>query len=301
MVDELLRGVRPRPGDVVVDCTLGGGGHAEAMLERVQPGGRLLGIDLDASELPRTEARLRAMGFGPDALAVRHGSFDDLPHLLAAEGLAAVDVVFADLGVSAMQLDHPRRGFGYKAVAPLDMRMDPTRGEPASTLLARLDEPALAALLDENADEPHAAIIATLLKQQPLETTHLMERVVRMGLTSARPNLSKGEIKDSVRRTFQAVRMAVNEELPALDAWLAAVPRCLAPGGRVAVITFHAGEDRRVAQAFEEGRRAGIYEELPPVIRPSREEIRANRRSSSARLRCAVKSVTQDARSKTIT
>jgi 16S rRNA (cytosine1402-N4)-methyltransferase len=290
MVEELLQSVRPAPGEVVVDCTLGGGGHARAVLERLNPGGRLVGLDVDPLELPRTEAELRAAGFGADVLTLHHGNFADLPRVLATEGLTSVDIVFADLGVSSMQLDDPARGFGYKSVAALDMRMNPTRGEPASALLARLSETALATLLQENADEPHAAIIARLLKQQPLETTHRTERVVRVGLAAARPELSQAEIKDSVRRTFQALRMAVNDELSALETWLRAVPHCLTAGGRVAVITFHAGEDRRVEHAFQAGYRAGLFSDVArAAVRPSRAEIRANRRSSSARLRWAVR------------
>jgi 16S rRNA (cytosine1402-N4)-methyltransferase len=290
MVEEFLQSVRPAPGEVVVDCTLGGGGHARAVLERLNPGGRLVGLDVDPLELPRTEATLRAAGFGADVLTVHRGNFADLPRVLAAEGLTSVDIVFADLGVSSMQLDDPARGFGYKSVATLDMRMDPTRGESASALIGRLSETRLATLLEENADEPHAAIIARLLKHQPLETTHRTERVVRVGLTAARPELPKAEIKDSVRRTFQALRMAVNDELSALEAWLRAVPHCLTPGGRVAVITFHAGEDRRVEHAFQTGFRAGLFADVAgAAIRPSRAEIRANRRSSSARLRWAVR------------
>ncbi len=290
LIGELLRRVRPEPGDVVVDCTLGGGGHAQAILERVRPGGRLLGLDVDPVELPRTEARLRAAGFGDDVLTVHHGTFADLPRVLADGGLARVDIVFADLGVSSMQLENPDRGFGYKSVAPLDMRMNPREGEPASALLARLSEPAIASLLQEHSDEPHAGIIARLLKQQPLETTHRTERAVRVGLGTARPDLSKAEIKDSVRRTFQALRMAVNGEVFALDGWLRAVPHCLTPGGRVAAITFHAGEDRRVREAFLAGYGAGVFSEVArSPSRPSREEIRANRRASSARLRWAVR------------
>ena len=144
MVEEVLRCLRPGAGDVAVDCTLGGGGHARAILERVQPGGRLIGLDVDPLELPRTEARLRAAGFGPDTFVARHGNFAGLPQVLAAEGLAAADLILADLGVSSMQLDNPDRGFSYKEPGPLDMRMNPSRGEPASQLLARVSEETLA-------------------------------------------------------------------------------------------------------------------------------------------------------------
>ncbi len=290
MVDELLQCTRPEPGDVAVDCTLGGGGHARALLERLQPGGRLIGVDLDPLQVPKTEARLRAAGFGPEIFTARVGNFAGLGQALGAEDLAAADIVIADLGVSSMQIDDPTRGFSYKNAGPLDMRMNPTRGEAASDLLARTSEAALATLLEENADEPHAGLIACLLKAHRLTTTQSAERVVRLGLNKALPRLSKTDVKMSVRRTFQALRIAVNDEFSALDALLRALPHCLAPGGRVAIITFHSGEDRRVKKAFQAGHRAGIYAEIArEVMRSSMTETRANRRASSAKLRWAVR------------
>jgi 16S rRNA (cytosine1402-N4)-methyltransferase len=290
MVDEVLQCLRPRSGDIAVDCTLGGGGHAQAILERVLPGGRLIGLDIDPFELPRAEARLRAAGFSDDTFVARHSNFAGVHQAIAAEGETAADVMLADLGVSSMQLDNPDRGFSYKIPGPLDMRMNPARGEPAWRLLERLGEAALADLLTENADEPHAAIIAALLKEQPLNTTHAVERVVRLGLTSAMPRLSKPDVKMSVRRTFQALRIAVNDEFSALDALLRSLPHCLAAGGRVAVLTFHSGEDRRVKKAFQAGQRGGVYSDIArEVIRSSKAETFANRRASAAKLRWAVR------------
>jgi 16S rRNA (cytosine1402-N4)-methyltransferase len=299
MVKEVLRCLRPRAGDVAVDCTLGGGGHAQAILERVQPGGRLIGLDVDPLELPRTETHLRAAGFGPETFAAHHGNFAGLPQVLATEGLATADLILADLGVSSMQLDNPDRGFSYKEPGPLDMRMNPSRGESASQLIARASEETLANLLQENADEPHARLIASLLKQQPpgapgvpgvIVTTHAIERLVRNGLTSALPNLAKADVKMSVRRTFQALRIAVNDEFSALDWLLRSLPQCLTPGGRVVMITFHSGEDRRVKKAFQAGYRAGVYSDVADdVIRATMEETRENRRASSAKLRWAVR------------
>ncbi len=290
MVDEVLACTRPQPGDVAVDCTLGGGGHARAILERVHPGGRLIGLDVDPLELPRASAELRAAGFGADVFTAHQINFAGLPRVLAAEGVAGADIVLADLGVSSMQLDNPTRGFSYKGVGPLDMRMNPARGEPASDLLARIREDALADLLDTNADEPHAAIIASLLKRRPLETTHAAERAVRVGLTTALPRLSKADVKMSVRRTFQALRIAVNDEFAMLDALLRSLPHVLLPGGRAAILTFHSGEDRRVKKAFQAGLRAGVYADVArDVIRASMEETRANRRASPAKLRWAVR------------
>jgi 16S rRNA (cytosine1402-N4)-methyltransferase len=290
MVEEVLHSAQPRPGEIAVDCTLGGGGHARALLERLRPGGRLVGLDVDPIELPRTAARLHAAGFGPDVFSARQGTFAGLPQALAAEGLAAVDIVLADLGVSSMQLDDPARGFSYKGAGPLDMRMSPLRGEPASALVARLSAAELAAMLHDNADEPHATLIGGLLAAQPPATTQAAERLVRMGLTRARRDLSKADVKNSIRRTFQALRIAVNDEFAALDALLRSLPFCLAPGGRVVVITFHSGEDRRVKKAFQAGRRAGVYADVADeVIRSSKAETFANRRASSAKLRWAAR------------
>lgn len=288
MLAEVLRCLRPAAGDVAVDCTLGGGGHAQAILNAVQPGGRLLGLDLDAVELNRTEARLRASGFGPGAFVARHASFATLPHVLAGEGVAAADVILVDLGVSSMQIENPARGFSYKDPGPLDMRMDPSQGEPASDLVARLSEPTLARLLTENADEPHALLIAGLLKQTRVTTTQEVERLVRTGLNRAFPELPKSAVKMSVRRTFQALRIAVNAEFAALEALLQALPACLAPGGRVAILTFHSGEDRRVKKAFRAGYREGVYSAIADrVIRSTKEETFSNRRASAAKLRWA--------------
>jgi 16S rRNA (cytosine1402-N4)-methyltransferase len=290
MVEEVLRALRPTAGCMAVDCTLGGGGHARRILERLRPGGRLVGLDVDPTTLRRTETELRAQGYGAEVFTARHASFAILPEVLAAEGLAAADLVLADLGVSSMQLDDPERGFSYKGVGPLDMRMNPAAGEPAADLLARLDVAQLAQVLDENADEPHAQLIAELLKERPLATTHATERQVRLGLERALPGLTKAEVKGSLRRTFQALRIAVNDELRALEALLRSLPLCLAPGGRVVVITFHSGEDRRVKKAFQAGLRAGLYADVSArVVRSRKEETFSNRRAASAKLRWAVR------------
>ena len=290
MVDEVLECLRPSTGEIAVDCTLGGGGHARAILDKLWPGGRLIGIDADPLELPKTEARLRDAGFGPEAFTAHVGNFAGLPKILAAEGVETVDVVLADLGVSSMQLDNPERGFSYKVPGPLDMRMNPSRGEPASRLIERLSEEQLARVLEENADEPHAEVIARLLKQQPLETTDALDRALRLGLEALADEIGGIDPKTSSRRTFQALRIAVNQELSSLDALLRFLPLCLAPGGRVAIMTFHSGEDRRVKKSFQEGHRAGIYSAIATdVIRSAIEETRANRRAQAAKLRWAVR------------
>lgn len=290
MAREVVACLRPAAGEVAVDCTLGWGGHAQAILERVKPGGRLIAIDVDPIELPRAEARLRASGYGPDVFAARHATFAALPAVLAADGLTQVHMILADLGVSSMQFDNPDRGFSYKGVGPLDMRMNPRKGETAAQLIARSTKEDLARLLDENGDEPHADLIARMLKEQPIETTHAAERILRSGLGAAVPRAAKADVKMSVRRTFQALRIAVNDEFSALDALLRVLPQCLAPGGRVAMLTFHSGEDRRVKKAFQAGYRAGVYSAVATdVTRSGKEETFANRRASAAKLRWAVR------------
>ncbi len=290
MVAEVLRHLRPAPGQIVVDCTLGGGGHARSILERLQPGGRLIGLDVDLVELTAAEARLRAAGFGADAFVARHGNFAELVDVLAVAGHPTVDGILVDLGVSAMQHDSPQRGFSYKHPGPLDLRMDPSRGVPAWQQIDQLDAPALAAVLVDCADEPHAHVIAGLIADTRPRTTHALERLVRLGLTASVPTLPKAEVKKSIRRTFQALRILVNDEFTALDALLAALPTCLAAGGRVVMITFHSGEDRRVKRAFREGRRAGTYADVADVVvRSAKEETFANRRAASAKLRWAVR------------
>jgi 16S rRNA (cytosine1402-N4)-methyltransferase len=199
-------------------------------------------------------------------------------------------MIVVDLGVSERQLENPARGFSYKIPGPLDMRMDRSHGEPASALLERLDVATVASMLKDNADEPRADIIATLLKAQPIATTHAAERLVRTGLHRAAPALSKSDVKGSVRRTFQALRIAVNDEFDALDALLDALPRVLAPGGRAAILTFHSGEDRRVKKAFQAGLKARVYEEVSTdVVRAKKEETFTNRKAQAAKLRWAVR------------
>ncbi len=284
MVAEILEVLAPRAGDVAVDCTLGFGGHAQELLARLQPGGRLFGLDVDPIELPKTEARLRALGFGADAFSAHRGNFAGLPRILADAGLAGADCILADLGVSSMQLDDPARGFGAKVAGPLDMRLNPQRGQPASALLEKVSAADLAELLTENADEPHAALLAPALAGRYFGTTAALAAAVRALLVQAAPE----ERELSVRRVFQALRITVNDEFSALEMFLRNLPSCLNPGGRVAMLTFHSGEDRRVKKSFTEGLRAGVYAEVArEVVRASPEERHANPRSTSAKLRWA--------------
>ena len=290
LVDEVLRVLAPQPGETAVDCTLGYGGHARALLAHLRPGGRLLGLDVDPIELPRTEARLRAAGFDGDVFSAHHANFAGLEKVLAAEGVAGADVLLADLGVSSMQLDDPDRGFTYKHAAPLDMRMNPARGEPATAILERVSPSELAEWLDAHGDEPFAGAIAERVAGQPLGTTRELADLVRAAVRESSPRTGAVAADLSVRRAFQAIRIAVNGELSALDALLRAVPSCLAPGGRVALLTFHSGEDRRVKKAFQAGLLAGVFSEISDeVIRPSSDELRDNPLAAPAKLRWAVR------------
>ena len=286
LVAECLAALDLRPGLVGVDATVGYGGHAAEILARISPGGRLLGLDADPLELPKTTARLRALGHGEDAFLPLRSNYAGMAKALAQNSLGAVDFVLADLGCSSMQLDDPARGFSFKTAGPLDMRMNPTRGLSAAEWLARASVDKLATALADNADEPRAAALAAALAGRRFSNTLALADAVRAALGE-----SAGEIADlTVRRVFQAVRIAVNDEFGALEAWLRSLPDCLKPGGRVAVLTFHSGEDRRVKQAFRAGHRSGIYAAISEdVITAGPDERRLNPRSSSAKLRWAVR------------
>lgn len=284
MVAEILEALAPAPGDVAVDCTLGYGGHSREILPRLLPGGRLLGLDADPIELPKTETRLRALGFGPDVFTAHRSNFAGLPQVLAAAGVGSVDCLLADLGLSSMQIDDPARGFSVKLAGPLDMRMNPQRGAPASVLLAKLSPKAFEQLLTDNADEPRAATLAPLLAGRSFTTTTELAAAIRAAL----PRREKDEVDLTVRRVFQALRIAVNDEFSALDTLLRNLPACLNSGGRAALLTFHSGEDRRVKKAFADGLRDGVYAAIAEeVIRPSPAECGSNPRAAPAKLRWA--------------
>lgn len=286
MVDEILAVVAPRPGAVVVDCTLGHGGHTRHLLPRILPGGHLLGLDADPLELPRTAAALRAEGFGPEVCTLQRSNFAGLTAALAACGRAGADIILADLGVSSMQLDTPERGFSAKFPGPLDMRMNPVRGLSAAGWLGKASVAEVTKVLETNADEPHAAHLAAILAGRHFALTSDLAGAVRRALSG----LAREEADLAVRRVFQAIRIEVNGEFSALDGLLRALPFCLNPGGRAAILTFHSGEDRRVKQAFRAGLREGLFSSVArDLIRASAAERRSNPRSTSAKLRWAVR------------
>ena len=294
MVAEILEVLALQPGEHVVDCTLGFGGHTRELLARIVPGGRVIGLDVDPVEHPKTTARLRAAGWGEDVFTAVRSNFAGLPRVLAELGLDGVDAALADLGVSSMQLDDPARGFTFKTDGPLDLRLNPSRPPSAADWLARVSAANLASALTENSDEPHAEVLARELtargSKTPFTRTRQLAEAIRAILRRHKPCHDPETDDDCVRRVFQAVRIAVNDEFGALDLFLRQLPACLKPGGRVAILAFHSGEDRRVKHAFREGVRTGIYSAAnDEIVRAGPEERRANPRSSSAKLRWAVR------------
>ena len=293
LLDEILAALAPRPGEVAVDCTVGWAGHAAELLRRVGPGGRLIGLDFDAENLPRARERLEAVGF---PFALHHGNFAGLPAVLTAEGVPAVDVLLADLGMSSMQVDDAERGFSYVRDGPLDMRMDRSRGRTAAQLLATIPEADLRQALRELGDEPEAERVAATLvaarRERPLERTGDVARVLLEAAGGWRLHPAPGRWNlHPAARTFQALRILVNRELANLEQLLRVLPDCLRPGGRAAIISFHSGEDRLVKAAFRDGYRAGTYSRIgEEPIRPTLSERTVNPRSRSAKLRWAEKS-----------
>jgi 16S rRNA (cytosine1402-N4)-methyltransferase len=278
-VDEVAFVLRPRQGGWVIDGTVGMGGHAEAVLDRSGDDVRLLGLDADPEALRRAGARLASFG---ERVRLVHASFADLAEVAAAHGVGEAQSVLLDLGVSSWQLEASGRGFSFQGDEPLDMRLDPTRGETAAELLNRLPEAELSRLLYEYGEERHARRIArTLVRRRPLATTGDLVAAVR----AAVPRDAWPRRLHVATRTFQAVRMAVNDEPGALTRALAAAPSLLARGGRLAVIAFHSGEDRIVKRTFRSLETAGFTALEPSPLEPGDDEVRANPRARSAKLR----------------
>lgn len=292
-VKEILDFLQIKPGQVGLDATLGYGGHSREMLKRLQGQGYLYALDIDPIESEKTRARLQEAGFGPEILTVRLQNYSEIDQVAAEAG--KFDFVLADLGVSSMQIDNPERGFTFKADGPLDLRMNPYQGISAAERLRTIGLDELWGMLEENADEPYAEKIAkTILrkrkKKEPIETTFQLKAAVEEALSFLPEAEQKEAVKKSCQRTFQALRIDVNHEFESLYAFLDKLPECLKPGGRVAILTFHSGEDRLVKKSFKAFHREGIYSEIAEdVIRPSAEECVRNSRARSTKMRWAIR------------
>ncbi|MGA2439721.1 MAG: 16S rRNA (cytosine(1402)-N(4))-methyltransferase RsmH [Tepidisphaeraceae bacterium] len=278
----------PRPGHIVVDCTLGLGGHAAAILPRIQPAGRLIGIDFDPANIAIAREKLASIS---GTFELHHGNFAALPTILAQAGVEQADAILADLGVASPQIDDPARGFSYRQPGPLDMRMDPTRGRPAATVINQIPQRELESALLELGDETDAPQIAELIVQRrkirPIATTQDLTAIVCQARDFTLQRAAGAKLHPAAR-TFQALRILVNRELANLERLLAVLPKCLRPGGVVAIISFHSGEDRRVKAAFRDGLRGGIYAQISPdPIVADEAEQKLNPRSRSAKLRWA--------------
>lgn len=294
MVQEILDFLQIKAGQTGLDATLGYGGHTKEMLKCLEGQGHIYALDVDPIESTKTKERLAKQGFGEDILTVRLQNFADID-LVSKESGKKFDFVLADLGVSSMQIDNPERGFSYKVEGPLDLRLNPRKGTSAAQRLKEVTEEELAGMLIENSDEPYAQEIAATVtkwrkKGKPIETTTHLKEVIEQALCHV-PKEERGEaVKKSCQRTFQALRIDVNSEFEVLHAFLEKLPEVLAPGARVAILTFHSGEDRLVKKSFKELQKAGIYSQVSKdVIRPSAEECVRNPRAKSTKMRWAVK------------
>ena len=292
-VREILDFLQIKPGQKGLDATLGYGSHTREMLKCLQSQGHLYALDVDPIELAKTRERLQSQGFGPEILTIIQENFANIDRVAAEVG--PFDFVLADLGVSSMQIDNPDRGFSYKTEGPLDLRLNPEKGITAAERLQTIEEEELRGMLLENADEPYAEEIARAVVQEirrgnPIDTTTRLRQVIEKALSRVPAADRKEAVKKSCQRTFQALRIDVNSEFEVLYSFLEKLPDVLAPGGRVAVLTFHSGEDRLVKKSFKRLKKEGVYSEIADeVIRPSAEECLRNGRARSTKMRWAVK------------
>ena len=292
-VKAILDFLQIQPGQKGLDCTLGYGGHTRKMLECLQGEGHIYGLDVDPIEIVKTTDRLRKAGYGEDILTIIQQNFRNID--LVAEEHGLFDFVLADLGVSSMQIDNPERGFSYKYDGPLDLRLNPEAGISAAERLRTVARDELEGMLIENADEPYAKEISqvvtrALRKGKKIDTTFALRDLIAEALDFLPKDEKKEAIKKSCARTFQALRIDVNNEYEVLEAFMEKLPDALAPGGRAAILTFHSGEDRLVKKSMKGLYQIGIYSEYSKeVIRPSKEECIRNSRASSTKMRWAIK------------
>ena len=294
MVSEILEFLDIKPGQTGLDATLGYGGHTRAMLEKLRGSGHIYALDVDPIESEKTKKRLSDLGFGEDILTVKLQNFRDIDKVAADAG-KKFDFVLADLGVTALQIHNPERGFSYKIDGPLDLRMNPQKGKSGAERLQELTYAEIVGMLTENSDEPYAEQIArTIMRYRNkgvyISTTTQLRECITEALSFLPKNEQKETIKKSCQRVFQAIRIDVNSEFEVLYEFLEKLPNVLAPGGRAAILTFHSGEDRLVKRSFKELHRAGVYSDVArDVIRPTPEECVKNRRARSTKMRWAVR------------
>lgn len=297
MVKEVLGCLKPTESDVVVDCTVGYGGHGSIFLKRLGDGGKYIGLDVDGKEFDKTVWRLKK--FDREKVFYRT-NFSNIDEVFADEGGEGFDVIFADIGVSSMQVDTASRGISYKANGPLDMRMDDRLEKTGIDLLSELSEEELSRALWELSDEPdHKTIAQWIVGQRLSNPVTMVDQLVRLvfnvkGLTEQtwkkKQKASSFGSLHPAARTFQTLRILVNDELGSLRELLEKGPTCLKPKGRIGIISFHSGEDNLVRDAFKAGFEAGTYSEIAEkAIKPTMREIQKNPRSASARFRYAVK------------
>ncbi len=292
-VDEILEFLQITPGQIGLDATLGYGGHTLEMLKCLDSKGHLYAIDVDPIELPRTRGRLEGLGYGPEILTIRQMNFSSINQILAESG--PLNFILADLGVSSMQIDNPERGFTFKAEGPLDLRLNPKKGKSAADRLKTISQDELESMLRENSDEPNAkaiarAIASEIRKGTSVATTTQLQQIIKNTLKSIPGSNSSEEIKKACQRCFQALRIDVNDEFKVLYEFLEKLPSALSEGGRVAILSFHSGEDRLIKKSFQRLYRDGVYREIAEEpIRASAEERSTNGRARSAKLRWAIK------------
>lgn len=294
MVKEILDFLQIQPGQTGLDATLGYGGHTKEMLKCLNGQGHIYALDVDPIESEKTKERLKNQGFGEEILTVRLQNFADIDQVSKETG-KKFDFILADLGVSSMQIDNPDRGFSYKIEGPLDLRMNPQKGESAAERLKEVSYEELVGMLVENSDEPYAEEIARVVmnwkkKGNAIETTTDLKDAIEEALRVVPQAERKEMVKKSCQRTFQALRIDVNSEFEVLYSFLEKLPEVLAPNGRVAILTFHSGEDRLVKRSFKELQKAGVYSVVSKdVIRPSAEECVRNSRAKCTKMRWAIR------------
>ena len=293
MVREIIDFLQIKPGQTGFDATLGYGGHTKAMLECLKEQGHMYATDVDPIESAKTKKRLADAGLGEDILTIRLQNFCTIDEIAKEAG--GFDFVLADLGVSSMQIDNPDRGFSFKVDGPLDLRLNPEKGISAAERLAQIDEGELAGMLWENSDEPYAeelahAIVTERKHGKPIDTTTRLREVIEETLSFLPEKEKKDTVKKTCQRTFQALRIDVNNEFEVLYEFMEKLPGALKPGGRAAILTFHSGEDKLVKKALKQGYKEGVYSEIAnDVVRPSAEECAQNGRARSTKMRWAVR------------